>query len=80
MSPSIQLIHPGLESDLGGSWRSAAPTPGARNAVYAMRAPPQVRRVSHLPQEPASGEHVVITAEVTDPDGVASVTLSYQLV
>ena len=80
VSPSIQLIHPGLESDLGGSWRSAAPTPGARNAVYAPGAPPQTRRVSHRPQEPRTGEQVVITAEVTDPDGVAAVTLSYQLV
>ena len=35
VSPSIQLIHPGLESDLGGSWRSAAPTPGARAPVPA---------------------------------------------
>ena len=26
---SIQLIHPSLNNDLGGSWRSAAPTPGA---------------------------------------------------
>ena len=78
--PSIQLIHPGLEADLGGSWRSANPTPGARNSVYATSAPPQIRRVSHHPQEPASGEKVIITAKVTDPDGVAVVTLSYQLV
>ena len=28
--PSLQLVHPSLENDLGGSWRSAAPTPGAR--------------------------------------------------
>ncbi len=80
VSPSIQLIHPALETDLGGSWRSGRPTPGLRNVVYSTEAPPQTRQVSHSPRQPVSNEPVVITAQVTDPDGVDSVTLSYQLV
>ncbi len=80
VSPSIQLIHPALETDLGGSWRSGRPTPGLRNVTYSTEAPPQTRRVSHSPRQPVSNEPVVITALVTDPDGVDSVTLSYQLV
>ena len=80
VSPSIQLIHPGLQTDLGGSWRSGRPTPAARNAVYAQEAPPQVRQVSHVPAQPRANEPVVVTARVTDPEGVASVHLSYQVV
>ena len=57
-----------------------APYPGVRNVVYSTEAPPQTRQVSHSPRQPVSNEPVVITALVTDPDGVASVNLSYQLV
>jgi len=78
---SIQLIHPMLDNDLAGSWRSAYPTPGDLNAaVLAENIPPQIRQVKHTPQQPKSGEPVTITAKVTDADGVASVTLLYQLV
>ncbi len=80
VSPSIQLIDPLLETDLGGSWRSAPPTPGAQNAVYNTQAPPQTRQVVHTPTQPASGQPVVISALITDPDGVSSATLSYQIV
>ncbi|MEW6237304.1 MAG: lamin tail domain-containing protein [Candidatus Omnitrophota bacterium] len=77
---SIQLVNPGLDNDLGGSWRSAYPSPGARNSVFAENIPPQIRQVKHDPEGPASGQEVTITAKATDPDGVASVTLSYQIV
>ena len=78
---SIQLVQPALDNDLGGSWRSAAPTPGTRNkSVFSSNAAPQMRQVDHSPNQPISGEEVTITVKVTDPDGVASVTLSYQLV
>jgi len=56
------------------------PTPGARNAVYTTNLPPQIRQVDHSPNQPASGQPVKITAKVTDPEGVSSVTLRYQLV
>ncbi|MBP7050260.1 MAG: lamin tail domain-containing protein [Phycisphaerae bacterium] len=80
-SHSIQLVNPQLDNDLGGGWRSASPTPGARNSgVFAENTPPHIRQVRHLPHEPGSGDIVTITAKVTDSDGVEMVTLAYQIV
>lgn len=78
---SMQLINPSIDNDLGGSWRSAAPTPAAANsAVLTDLIPPQVRQIRHSPKQPASGEVVTISAKITDPDGVLRVTLVYQVV
>ncbi len=78
---SMQLIDPTLDNDLAGSWRSALPTPAARNHdVLTDNAPPQVRQVRHTPKQARSGEIVTITAKVTDPDGVMAVKLLYQTV
>jgi len=78
---SIQLVNPFFDNDLAGSWRSAYPTPAARNQdIYADNIPPHIRQVEHSPKQPKSGEVVNITAKVTDPNGVAEVTLLYQLV
>ena len=78
---SMQLTNPLFDNDLGGSWRSGLPTPAAVNkGPPAANIPPQVRQVKHSPKEPRSGEAVTITAKVTDPDGVKTVTLMYQLV
>ncbi|MGB2821047.1 MAG: lamin tail domain-containing protein, partial [Phycisphaerae bacterium] len=81
---SIELVSPSLDNDLGGSWRPSfpRPTPGAQNSAYASdaNAAPQMRQVSHLPKQPVSGEDVTVTVKVTDPNGVESVTLAYQLV
>ena len=71
----LQLIRP--ETGIGAP---ALPTPGAQNSVFAANAPPQVRQVSHLPQAPTSGQDVVVTAKITDPGGVGTVILEYQLV
>lgn len=75
---SMQLIHPSLDNDLGGSWRAAAPTPGAQNSVFAANAPPQIRQVAHSPKQPTTRQPIVITAKVTDPDGGVSATVNYQ--
>src|SRR5205823_3616302 len=37
--PSIQLINPGMDNDLGGNWRSAVPTPGGQNSVFSGNSP-----------------------------------------
>lgn len=58
----------------------AAPTPGRQNSVFATNAAPAVRQVAHVPEQPASSVPVTVTAKVTDPEGVASVTLGYQVV
>ncbi len=65
-----ELVYPGLN---GGS-------PGAQNSVFSATAPPQIRQVTHAPEQPAAGVPVLITAKITDPQGVASATLGYQLV
>jgi hypothetical protein len=77
---SLQLANPLFDNDLAGSWRSASPTPGAQNVVWSENIPPHIRQVNHLPSRPRSGQPVAITAKVTDPDGVQSVVLSYQVV
>jgi hypothetical protein len=78
---SMQLVNPLFDNDLGGSWRSAAPTPLAKNSrVFADNIPPHIRQVKHSPQQPKSGDIVTVTAKVTDPDGVDGVHLLYQLV
>ena len=59
---------------------SSGPTPGRLNSVFASNTPPQIRQVDHSPNEPASGQPVTITAKITDPEGIASVTLKYQTV
>lgn len=56
------------------------PTPGATNSVFAVTAPPAVRQVRHEPAQPHAGQPVVVTARVTDPEGVRSVRLLTQLV
>lgn len=78
---SAALVHPELDNDLGSSWRSQfPPTPGATNSIFALNASPNIRQVKHTPQSPNSSNAIVITAKVTDPHGVASVQLQYQLV
>jgi len=78
---SIQLINPFFDNDIAGSWRSSYPTPTKQNnAVFSDNTAPHIRQVKHTPRQPKSGEVVTITAKVTDPDGVCSVLLQYQLV
>ncbi|MFN0126395.1 MAG: lamin tail domain-containing protein [Verrucomicrobiales bacterium] len=77
---SLQRIHEGLDGDLGGSWRSGPPTPGARNALTSGAAPPAIRQVTHTPVAPRSAQPVTVTAKITDPDRLAGAVLEYQTV
>lgn len=77
---SIGLIHPELDNTLGGSWRSNAPSPAARNVQFSVDAPPQIEMVEHSPQQPTPNSSVTISARVRDPNNVESVELSYQIV
>jgi hypothetical protein len=78
---SMQLVNPELDNDLGSSWRGGLPvTPGATNSVFATNAAPNIRQVNHEPNTPGSSNAVVVTAKVTDPEGVAAVALAYQVV
>ncbi|MEZ6117067.1 MAG: hypothetical protein R3C28_10915 [Pirellulaceae bacterium] len=70
----MELIHPSLDNDLGGSWRSAGdqisgrPTPGTVNSIYSTNAPPQIRQVD---VDPARSRFPELTwcwrQGVTDP-------------
>ncbi len=73
---------------LEGAWLEAADrmhvpadlgSPGLRNTGYESNAGPAIGEVTHAPVLPAADEPVVVTAEVHDPDGVASVTLAYRI-
>jgi hypothetical protein len=70
---NVELIRP--EPDAA---EEPVPSPGIGNTVFSNVAPPAIRQVSHSPKEPGANESVVITAKVTDPEGVASVTLEVQ--
>jgi hypothetical protein len=81
---SMELVNAILDNDLGSSWASSLnplqPSPGAVNRVAVTNAAPNIRQVAHSPKQPASTNAVTITAKVTDPQGVASVELKYQVV
>jgi hypothetical protein len=85
---SIQLFNSSLGSSSDAfidarlvlSSSGAGPTPGAQNSVYMPNPPPQLRQVAHDPKGPRSGEGVRVTMKATDGDGVASMTLEYQVV
>jgi hypothetical protein len=68
-----------LELSVPGTGASP-PTPGAQNTVFFANAPPQMRQLTQSVQQPTSGQDVLITMKVTDPNGVQSVNLDYQLV
>ena len=82
---ALQLFNTSLGSsdiliDAELAVAGASSTPGAQNSVFSAVSPPAIRQVDHLPVQPAAGAPVIITAKVTDPQGVASVTLGYQIV
>jgi hypothetical protein len=54
-------------------------TPGMRNSRWTPNAPPAVFGVQHAPVLPAANQPIVVTAQVSDPDGIASVLLKYRL-
>jgi hypothetical protein len=56
-----------------------AASPGAQNLTFAANTAPAIRKVEHTPQTPASTDAIVVTAKITDPNGVASASLAYQI-
>jgi hypothetical protein len=56
-----------------------AGTPGARNSRYLANAPPAIGDVQHAPVLPAANQPMVVSARVSDPDGLSSVLLNYRL-
>jgi hypothetical protein len=53
-------------------------TPGMRNTAFVSNRGPDILNVQHAPVLPLGGEPIVVTARVTDNDGVRSVNLFYR--
>ncbi|HEV2691511.1 MAG TPA: lamin tail domain-containing protein [Verrucomicrobiae bacterium] len=73
---------------LNGNWLEATGplpvpnnlgSPGMPNSAYLTNAGPAVYNVTHNPPLPVTWQPVVVTANVSDPDGVQAVTLYYRL-
>ncbi len=86
---SIELINPGLDAAHGSNWAAArgsstvltdVASPGVRNLQFSAIAAPAIRSVAHSPAAPTSADPIIITARITDPQGVASASLAYQIV
>lgn len=69
-----------FDAQLTASSSGDGPTPGAPNSVFATNAPPQIRQVDHSPNAPTNNQAVTVAARITDPEGVSSVALQYQIV
>ncbi|MBI5383865.1 MAG: lamin tail domain-containing protein [Verrucomicrobia bacterium] len=54
-------------------------TPGQPNSRAVLNAGPAIVQVSHSPVMPPANEPVVVTARVSDPDGLSAVQLRYRL-
>ncbi len=53
-------------------------TPGRRNTAYVPNRGPDILEVQHAPVLPLGNEPIVVTARVTDSDGVGWISLSYR--
>src|SRR5436189_790669 len=54
-------------------------TPGLANSRLVPNAGPAIYDVTHAPALPRANEAVVISCRVSDPDGIASVTVRYRV-
>ncbi len=73
---------------LNGNWLEAAGrltvpanlgTPGLPNSRAGTNSAPAIRDVTHSPALPAAGQPVLVTARVSDPDGLSSLQLRYRM-
>jgi len=73
---------------LNGNWLEATGplpvpsnlgSPGMPNSTYITNAGPAIYNVTHTPSLPAANQPVVVTANVSDPDGVTNLTLFYRI-
>ena len=70
----LEVVRPASEN------APPQPSPGAKNTAFSQNAAPNIRKVNHTPEQPASTDLVLVTARVTDPDGLASVSLEYHII
>ena len=53
-------------------------TPGLQNTAFVSNRPPDILEVRHEPVLPTSGEDIVVTARITDIDGIMMAILNYR--
>ena len=53
-------------------------TPGLQNSTFVPNRPPDILEVKHAPVIPMSGEPIVVTARITDVDGIQLALLNYR--
>jgi len=80
--------HPEVLVRFHGNWLEAVGamnlppnlgTPGAVNSRVAANSGPAIQDVTHSPVLPAANQAVTVSAQVHDPDGLASLVLKYRL-
>jgi hypothetical protein len=90
LSYEARWLHGNNEAQLrlNGNWLEAIGelpvpnnlgSPGMPNSTYITNAGPAIYNVTHNPPVPAANQPVVVTANVSDPDGVQNLTLHYRL-
>ena len=90
LSYEARWVHGLAEPDmrLNGNWLEATTilpvpnnlgSPGLPNSTYITNAGPAIYNVTHNPPLPAAGQPAVVSAQVSDPDGVRNLTLYYRL-
>jgi len=72
----VQPPRPAHAFELPIPWNLG--TPGLQNTAFVSNRAPDILEVRHEPVLPAGGEPIVVTARITDPDGVALAVLSYR--
>lgn len=79
---SIQKKHYNLNSNIAGSWKSAAPTPYAINSVFESNYTtlPTIIESAHTPSAPNPNDAVLVTAKIGNTLSNVNVELHYQLV
>jgi CotH protein/lamin tail-like protein len=53
-------------------------TPGLQNTAFTSNRGPDIREVQHAPVLPVANEPIVVTARITDNDGIGSVNLKFR--
>lgn len=53
-------------------------TPGAQNTAFVANRGPDIREIAHSPVLPTANQAIVVTARITDADGVGNVFLNYR--
>jgi len=80
--PSLELVNPFFDNSVGSSWDPSTMdwgTPGQQNSAYMDNQPPTIHDTDREPRLPQVDDPVLITARVSDPEGLDRVELFVDL-